>query len=404
MATKDLKITSRQAKIILLYENIEDIDGVTQIVNSICDEYRAIELSGKSTGFLMRTKPPVLLICLSSVKKAIDYYESVIENKYLNYPHNTILLCNNREASVAYHCCQKGIFNDYFVFQPMYERLRLVFSVYEALKAQGESEFFVGFGSGIVERLDRDIEEQLENLSQLKMELIGDSLMVVPRAAAIQPNPPLENSEISYGDTTSLLYSLSPPVRQQIEQLILTLSEQQELQMKSSETVAFTKGDDSTYFDFATEESFEDIFEAPTATSVEAHSVNAGGVLVVEDNTLYRDMLVNVLRKGGFETDEAADGAVALAKIEGHEYDVVLMDLYMPRLDGLNATKHLRQASKRKEIPIIALTGNTNKEVIKQWASYGLNGYLLKPSNREEILASVSKVIMEQHEQHSREG
>ncbi len=116
-------------------------------------------------------------------------------------------------------------------------------------------------------------------------------------------------------------------------------------------------------------------------------------ILVVEDNQIYRDMLVRVLAKENFLVDEAEDGLNALQKIRSNQYALVLMDLFMPNLDGINTTIQIKSVSGGKELPIIALTGNKNKELIKTWAEQGLKGYILKPSTRNEILEAVNKVI-----------
>ena len=114
-------------------------------------------------------------------------------------------------------------------------------------------------------------------------------------------------------------------------------------------------------------------------------------ILVVEDNKLYRDMISNVLSKESYRVDEAEDGLCALNKIKDNRYDLILMDLFMPNLDGLNATKKIRQLSKGIDTPVIALTGNKNKELVKKWANYGLKGYIIKPSTKTEILSVVKK-------------
>ncbi|WP_394391806.1 response regulator [Shewanella woodyi] len=116
-------------------------------------------------------------------------------------------------------------------------------------------------------------------------------------------------------------------------------------------------------------------------------------ILVVEDNLLYRNMLVNILEKEQFNVDAADDGLHALKKIKQNNYSLVLMDLFMPNLDGINATKQIKSASGRKKLPIIALTGNKNKELIKTWAEQGLKGYILKPSSKSEILEAVHRII-----------
>lgn len=126
--------------------------------------------------------------------------------------------------------------------------------------------------------------------------------------------------------------------------------------------------------------------EIETAKDVLTHSI-----LVVEDNKLYRDMISSVLSKENYHVDEAEDGLCALDKIKKSHYDLILMDLFMPNLDGLNATKKIRQLSGGIDTPVIALTGNKNKELVKKWANYGLKGYIIKPSTKSEILSVVKK-------------
>ena len=65
----------------------------------------------------------------------------------------------------------------------------------------------------------------------------------------------------------------------------------------------------------------------------------------------------------------------------------------MPHLDGLNTTKHIRQVGKNKKTPVIALSGNKNKAIVKKWACHGLAGYIVKPSTKDEILSVVNRLL-----------
>jgi CheY-like chemotaxis protein len=131
----------------------------------------------------------------------------------------------------------------------------------------------------------------------------------------------------------------------------------------------------------------------PIITAPEIKDVKRSKILVVEDNALYRDMLVSVLLKENLDVDTAQDGLEALQKIKEHHFDLIIMDLFMPNMDGLKATKKIHQISGGRDIPVVALTGNKNKELILKWASFGLKGYLIKPSTKEEILLVVYKVL-----------
>jgi CheY-like chemotaxis protein len=109
-------------------------------------------------------------------------------------------------------------------------------------------------------------------------------------------------------------------------------------------------------------------------------------ILIVEDNQIYREMISSILQKEGFVIDEAEDGLKAINKIKENEYTLIIMDLFMPNLDGLNTTRHIIKLKNGNKTPIIALSGNKRKELVQKWASHGLYGYIMKPSTKSEIL------------------
>jgi len=387
-----MNLGNQQPRVVMLYDNVDDIRGASQIVSTFGDEYRAVVMSQQETGFLIRTKPVVLLMALSSVERAVEYYSDLMEKKHLSYPHYIIILCANREEHIAFQSCMIGLFDEYFVYQPLYEKLRLVMMVQRGLEVCGvereEQKFDDSIVDPIEELLLEKIEEagdhkalEIESISPINIRLERHKLLRGEETAVPSGDNDVENSK-------TMLESLEPAIKNSIKELIKTLylhrsGIKEEEQALSN--VSACKGDSTEFFDFADDDGFEqhDMENVP-----EPHRV-----LVVEDNELYRDMLVSVLRGEGFDVDEAHDGAIALDKVKDSEYDVILMDLFMPKLDGLNATKQLRKLSKRKDMPIIALTGNTNKDVIRKWASYGLKGYIIKPSNREQIIACVEKAV-----------
>jgi len=408
-----MKLGTRDPNVVLIYENAEDISGASQIIASLGKEYRAVALDKTTSDFIRRTKPAVILFALSSVDKVIDYYAELIEQKQLNHPHYTILLCSNHDANVAFQCCIKGVFNDYFVYQPLYEKLRLIMMVQHGLLFCGVKNVTTEFSTDVVEPIDSSMEDLIAIVQGHKQQVDGHTLVQNPASGALSQLPSLDQAR-QYSDqpvddeVICLLSQLEPAVKSSVLHLVQTMYQQSATladsavnehgdQHNLSEQVAPSAMEEATgsemlpeFTDFAG----GDALDLPISTQAADAEVKDGQkVLVVEDNPIYRDMLVGVLRRANYEVDEARDGLVALRKVADNEYDLILMDLFMPKLDGLNTTKQLRGISKRKDTPIVALTGNTNKELIRKWASYGLKGYLIKPSNNNEILSCVSKIV-----------
>lgn len=109
-------------------------------------------------------------------------------------------------------------------------------------------------------------------------------------------------------------------------------------------------------------------------------------VLLVEDNDINRLYAKSILKNWNCHTDIAENGLVAIEKVKNNFYDVVLMDVQMPVMDGYEATKAIRLMNGiMKDVPIIALTANTTKKDIESCLSVGMNDYLPKPFTPEDL-------------------
>lgn len=112
-------------------------------------------------------------------------------------------------------------------------------------------------------------------------------------------------------------------------------------------------------------------------------------ILLVEDNHVNQKLTQNLLANNGFDVDVAENGKVAVGKFEQHDYDVILMDIQMPVMDGITASKKIRmlESDNRIEtkVKIFALTANSQKQDKDECIAAGMDGYMSKPLNPKEI-------------------
>lgn len=114
-------------------------------------------------------------------------------------------------------------------------------------------------------------------------------------------------------------------------------------------------------------------------------------VLVTDDTPANRQLVGLVLRKAGLEVDEAENGAQAIERVNTEHYDLMLMDMQMPVMDGFTATRKLREAG--VEIPIFALTANVMQADRDRCEQAGCTGFLTKPIDIDKLLQSLAEIL-----------
>ena len=113
-------------------------------------------------------------------------------------------------------------------------------------------------------------------------------------------------------------------------------------------------------------------------------------ILVVDDNELNRDLLTRRLAKKGFTTDAASDGFKALEWLANNHCDLVLLDIMMPGMSGIEVLKKVRETRNGTELPIIMATARDTREDIVGALSLGANDYVTKPLDFPVVLARVN--------------
>ncbi len=116
-------------------------------------------------------------------------------------------------------------------------------------------------------------------------------------------------------------------------------------------------------------------------------------VLVVDDDKTTRKMLSLILKTKGYEVVTAENGIEALQKLGLEEINLILIDMNMPYMDGIEFTKQVRANQQFCEIPIIMITTEADEEERKRAYDAGVDDYLIKPTNATEISESMKKIM-----------
>ena len=119
-------------------------------------------------------------------------------------------------------------------------------------------------------------------------------------------------------------------------------------------------------------------------------------ILIAEDVELNQYLAKHILEDWGFEADIANNGKEAIEKVKLFDYDLILMDIQMPEMDGIAATQAIRKLSNKTKaaIPIIALTANALKGDDQKYLDAGMNDYITKPYSEERLYKVIKKFLM----------
>lgn len=116
-------------------------------------------------------------------------------------------------------------------------------------------------------------------------------------------------------------------------------------------------------------------------------------ILIVEDNRRNMLLIRDLLQLHGHQTLEASDGEEGIARAKAERPDMILMDLQLPGMDGLTATRVLRQDPVTAAIPIVALTAHAMKGDRERALEAGCNGYIAKPIDTRRFLAQIQAFL-----------
>ncbi|MER2491997.1 response regulator [Catenovulum sediminis] len=417
-------LASRHPQVLLIHDR-ELESGAAVIISQHMEDFRAFKAGDDSIKAVKEYQPKILLLEMNSVKDSIQYYVSLVkEHNLLTHPHQVVLLCTNKEAGLAYAVCAKGTFYDYFVSRPIYEKFRLKSILNNLSKLLAIQEDATQINDTYVNALDGDINSLVDEVNSFQENIKNQ----IDNCRSVLVNQGNHSGGEDIEEVLSPLISqIEDEVHKSLANFLDNLGKQKLSNIKHKKNLSKSVSSECKFIKDIPDDGNIELPQASSGAeaeddmptddmlleaaddNLEAEKLLADNVLlgdegviekkspkkimVVEDNHIYRDMIKKILIGHKYEVIEASNGMEAIKQLNKHKLDLVLMDLFMPELDGLNTTKQFRKHSGKKDLPILALTGNKNKDLVVKWVSSGINGYIMKPSSKEKIIQAVEEAL-----------
>lgn len=141
------------------------------------------------------------------------------------------------------------------------------------------------------------------------------------------------------------------------------------------------------------DENLHSRFVIDESEKIESYDYSSYSILLVEDNKINQEIAIELLKSHNFSIDTADNGLIALSKLQTNTYDLILMDIQMPELDGFDTTKKIREFDDFKDLPVIAMTAHAMTGDKEKCLKAGMNDYISKPFNPDELQNILKKFL-----------
>ncbi|MDP1680457.1 MAG: response regulator [Burkholderiales bacterium] len=337
-----------------------------------------------------KQRPEVLILAFNSLEKAERYYLGLYRLSSLIHalPHRTLILCNKDDLRRVYELCKKEYFDDYILFWPMtYDATRLLMAVHHALRLMASAAMPSGSEIAAQARRLADLEAQLDRYAAhggQQVEAASSSLRQAERdigAALDRFSDKLSDGShpglVEVKDRNGLQREINRLKVEEIEKRfrIVNAAVQPVRQWVSALKDDLTPQLESARALQSLAERFQPI------------------VLVVEDDEFQHQILKQMLADMNLDLVFATSGTEALATLRKRRPDLILMDVGLPDIDGVETTRRLKSVEQFAKIPVVMITGHSEKAVVVESLKAGASDFAVKPFDKDVLRAKVRSFL-----------
>ena len=376
MTSRDLAA----AHIMIVTDNVTDADLIKKHLDTeFCHVVTSTDPDKAVADFELHM-PEVLMLAFNSLGKSERYYLELYRcsRKIHTQPHRTVILCNKDEVKHVYNLCKKELFDDYILFWPMtYDTTRLPMSVYHALRELAVTKT----GEPTAAEFAAQARRLAELETMLERQMVRGSQQIEATSQAVT------QAEQQIG---AALDGFSRQLVQDDLRTEINRIKRDEVQRQfhaASESVKPLK-------QWAQELRREC---TPHLESARALGAMAGRVqpivLVVDDDEFQHRIVGQILEHKGYHLTFAGSGIEALKIMRKTHPSLILMDVMMPDMDGLEVVRYIKSAPQLADIPIIMMTGKSDKNIVIESLNAGAVGFVVKPFDRDTLLSKVVQTL-----------
>ena len=338
------------ARLLAVADVHEELTPLVDLLKSVVGPFDETTDEEQALTVVGRQEPLVLALAHSRLELALIFYLRALKRLPGDRSAliQTLVFCDRNEAQRAYALCCDGVIDDYLVTRPIYDPYQLALAVEQARDRLAIRRWMVDITTRAPER--RDITQCIADLE----------------AAASELAPRNERLERAMADVRMAVADLSTQLQEGTRIVEQSRPGQQKVDGALKLVAAALPG--------------------PVATPVPAAVAT---ILLVDDDEVSRRFVGRILKSAGYQVLTAEHGRQGLAMLEAGQVDLVLMDVEMPGMSGIETTRRLRERWSAETLPVVMLTGHAEQETVVNALRAGACDFIVKPYTRDALLAKL---------------
>lgn len=350
-----------------------------------CDPERAVK-------DFEHQRPKVLILAFEALEMAERYYLGLYRGSALAHAlrHRTVILCNKDNVQRVYEMCKKETFDDYVLFWPLsHDGSRLPMAVHQALRQLAATEA----GTPAL----NEFAAPARQLGTMDAQLNQFAARGEERAATASQSVQQARRKIGAALDGFSRQLSTGGLENMVEVKDAAGLEGEVGRLRAAEVEAHLDAVEAAVMPFG--EMMGDLKRdmAPHIESARALQALANRVrplvLVVEDDEFQHRLLARMLKDQNLELVFASSGTAALAALRKCKPDLILMDVDLPDMNGIEITMRIKGAEPFADVPVVMMTGHSDKDAVVRSAKAGAVGFVVKPLNREVLLAKLRSCL-----------
>jgi CheY-like chemotaxis protein len=379
----------KEARVLVVGDNAVDAEQVCGMLRERHPYVEATTDPMKSDAVFDRIKPQVLILSFKSLEACERFYLGLYRRSDViqSLAHRTLLLCDKESVRRAFELCLQEVFDDYVLFWPLvHDAKRLAMSVHLALGALDQELALAPLSElATLARRAEALEDQLAQ--QVKLGRVhaqhAQNTARLAQASVSRAMGGLSSRILATGLDDAVTVRDASRIEQAFGQL------QRETVIPTLEDVVQAAQPMRDWVDTITSELAEPL--KATRELVKHAKVSRPKLLVVDDDEYMRRLLVQLLSSAHYDVEAVGTALEAQRSVSLSTPDLILMDFRLPDSDGILLTREIKGQPSNQDIPVIMLTGQTEKQVIVESRRAGAVDFVAKPFNRDLLLKKVAQ-------------